>query len=204
MSNSEQVLHINDTDIDSGEVIDQGEVQESNAPMKQRAQAQPTSSPGVIDDTIDRRRLIQSIKNKYKAFPDRLSHVDMQSLETLSIDELDLLREDCRYSINTHGSSGHAELLYRMGMIGIENVACTFTPLKLEGYAMMVTQPHIMDLVKEIALDYEELIYVDPKIRLGQALLLSALTLHVNNSGKESTQVTTEISESLREKNKDL
>lgn len=80
------------------------------------------------------------------------------------------------------------EWLGSIGLGMIEDTLVSFTPVKAQGLGRLGQDPDFQDLWKEISLDMLNIMYVDPKVRMGAYLAKNIYMLHHLNCMKEEQE----------------
>lgn len=141
------------------------------------------------EDIIYKNKLISNIKQYYEIFKKFLIDKDVSNLEERNIQDLEKLLMEIKDIVSNRNIKQNIDSAIQSIPIGIEFMACSYTPLKLNGFSqMLLSNEEFFYNCHEIILEYELLdnIKTKPEFRLGYQIILSAMLCHKMNSIKEN------------------
>lgn len=136
------------------------------------------------NDIIDRRRLILKIKEYKQLLSHKLNGLNLDSLDTLSIDALEDLLKDIEFTV---GVSSSAATLKAMSEGTFNAVGGMFNTPGL-GTALCMN-PEYVDTIHEVGIKYSSYIYQDPLLRLGLIVSQTAAVLYQMNRNQEMAKL---------------
>lgn len=125
-----------------------------------------------------------------------------EDLNSKTIQELDVLLAEIKYTVNSKNNTFGMENAFKTGNIMIETMTNRFTNYDLTGYSqIMNNDDRVLDTVAEISLNYQNLSYVSPEKRLMYYMISSAIAVNSMNKAKQNQKVITDnLSKKLDEK----
>jgi hypothetical protein len=133
---------------------------------------------------------IEKINQYLHHFPDVKKDVKInpKKLETFSSNEIADILHQVQLRVQHRNTQAISAAVFNQVMFGVEKVACSYTPLKLQGFALAVEgNQAIQDSLIELQIQYlSEKRIIDPKIRLAMGLLTTAGGVHLANCNKEA------------------
>lgn len=148
------------------------------------------------NDIIERRRLILKIKEYKQLLAHKLNGINLDSLDTLSIDALEDLLKDIEFTV---GVSSSAATLKAMSEGTFNAVGGMFNTPGL-GTALCMN-PEYVDTIHEVGIKYSSYIYQDPLVRLGLIVSQTAAVLYQLNRNQEMAKLgSTPVSSTYTEK----
>lgn len=144
--------------------------------------------PLTKEELLLKRKMIMSIKRWHDEFGKHLGHINIFELEAMSLSELDALLEECKFIVCNRNSGKTAEFGFRMGIKTLERLGPKLN-LKLSGlHDMMMAQEEINDLLREVVLTYEDMVYIPPEFRLISCTAAIMFSVDSANRGAESVK----------------
>lgn len=161
------------------------------------------------EQRIEKTKLIMKLKRYKEIYAKHLEDFDLSKahLDTLSFHELGLLLEEVKFHVGCRNS---ADFFLKSTLTGLavgEKLTSQFTPLKVEGLTYILAQDdEFKNIVEEIGLEYQDLTYAPPHIRLMYIISKTAFALHNQNLQKEmiNQNVSGKVNPNTRDKFKDL
>lgn len=124
----------------------------------------------------DRRRLILVIKVYLNEFPKQLETFKKHKLEKLKKEELEKLKQEIEYVMGQKQNINTAVNSMIMGINVLEQVALSFTPLKLSGTtAALAADEDAVNDMKCVAIKHMDLVHLEPESRLAMRVLTTAM-----------------------------
>jgi hypothetical protein len=164
--------------------------------------------PMTASDIIYKNKIMAKIKQYKETFQELLIQVNIDSLEEKNINELETLLLMIKEIVANRNMKKNIQQVINTIPIGIEYIATSFTPLKLNGYSdLLIKDPEFYYNCQEIILEYDlfDNINTRPEYRLGYQMVLSALLCHKINCIKESQiNLNKPISEDVKNKYSNL
>lgn len=158
------------------------------------------------EDIKIKRKLIIHIKNYIREFPTCLSEFSKIDLSKKSIHELENYLEEIKLIVCQSNSGGVLVGVFHGTCDVIESVApiinCDLTGLKY----IASSNPNILNSVKELSLEYQNLNYIPPEKRLAMLMLQMCYALNtVNKTNKKiEKNLNCSVSENIIQKYDDL
>jgi len=120
------------------------------------------------EDQLKHKRLQFKIESYFHVFAKYLSNETAIEYEYLSIEELTNKLEDIKYLVGCRNTSGAMSLVMKRGFGVLEGQITMITGINVDNtFAnMLEDSPEIEDIVNEVVLEYQDLIYVNPAYRL--------------------------------------
>lgn len=170
--------------------------------MQQQTQLQQIYTPPVNPaDIIQKRKYIEKINLYVKNFPEYLTHFDLNNLNTKSLQEVEMLADEVKFTVGCRNSSQQLEGFFIVGSTLIENLG-PMLGLQTKGLTGMLVNKTNLDTVKEIGIEMSEMVYTEPHIRLTQMILMTTLACHRNN--RSANLLDKPIREEIKNKYNDL
>ena len=144
-----------------------------------------SQAPDIEKFSIERRNLILLLEQYLEHFSHKLKKFTKINFESLNISELEKLKDEMDFTLGCRSSVNTGVQAFATGLQAVEYVACSYTPLKLEGLSQLLTDPDVIDDVKLIMLQNTTIIKTKPEHRLLYKIISTALLLHNINSYKE-------------------
>ena len=134
----------------------------------------------------DRKRLLLLIEFHINEFPVKLANYKKVKLEKQSNKELQKLLEEMQFTLGATSNvrAGVQAMCFSIKIF--EDLAVTFTPLKIKGLSGVCNDPEVIDDMKAICLKHMNLMHVEPEARLGLRLMTTAMALHNMNDALEA------------------
>ena len=168
------------------------------------AEAQPvmgleqTPMPVYEELTDEEREYKDGMKAKIRSyvlvFPERCQHlVDMNRLESdgFTFEEVEKLLERVKFTVNIYDGFGSLNLYtngINLGIKGMEAVG-TKMGMKVDGLTRVaMTNKQIQDQVKECALQFANVSYVDPTVKLVGSLVTAMVQMDAIRRVQEQTE----------------
>ena len=189
MSKQKEV-HINDTKFNMVDVLENKneEEQENNKEEEKEIEnIEEEKAPEINykkEENVEEKRKRLLVISRYKnstRFGEWLKkqgfNFNSKDLEEMSNDELETMINDIRFCIATKNTNGMYGKLSTQGILVIENV---LRPIyNVDGLSQMLSNDQTyLDTVEELALEYQNYLYVQPQYRLMYSVLSSAYLVH--------------------------
>lgn len=157
---------------------------------------------------IERMKLKNKIMRYRELFPHHLAHFEyrMEEIDQMSDRELEFLIEELSIAVNTRNSSGLTKMLYFESCRFLE-VGGAMVGLQVAGLSEALKQNQaIHDVLNELALKYENDMFMQPEIRLAYLTCTTAVALHkLNSTGNTiSNFLSKEVPKSVADEYADL
>lgn len=135
-----------------------------------------------VTDPLSRRKLIMTIKLYAEWFREKLSKINIASLEELEEEALRNLLEEIKFIIRANNSCTFNYAACK-GFIGLfERIGCS-SGYKLEGLSSLVdTDENMKDIIKEISLEFAESNWTTVSPYMRGCYLLGATMFSLHNS----------------------
>lgn len=152
--------------------------------------AQP--SKPTIDEILEKTKLILKLRRFAEFQKKNLEDFDLsrEKLNELSTDDLRILLEQVKFSVGCRNSG---DFFYKsvLGATNIaENMAVKFSSFRVQGLTfLLANDEEFKNVINEIALENQELTYLNPYQRLGYIFMKNALQLHQMNANREAIGV---------------
>jgi len=145
--------------------------------------AQPDQKkPTIVTAPIgERRNLIFKIIQYSTNFPKVFDQfkIDLTNIETLEEEELKKTLDHVRCSISCDRCTRAFVKTSYIGFHMIEGIATKLTPLRIKGFAdVMNSDEGVNDTIKEIAIEYGDMTYINPFYRLGLMTMQTMAEMH--------------------------
>lgn len=162
-------------------------------PVRYESKIVPRKPNGSFEDAIERRARFQVLASyrhssrfaKYLA--DNGFDMSLEYIKNLSIDDLDQLIADIRYTISLKNKTlGMAETTLT-GIAMIEPFVSMLTPLKVDGLSLALSrEDKFLDLIEEYALENQSLKWVGPEYNLMLVVMKTALVVNQTHKRLEN------------------
>lgn len=152
--------------------------------MDKRAAAPSTAAKN--QDFLYKRRLILKIRQYATAFPEECGkQVSGKDLENLTEPDLECLMQEIKFTVGSRASSIVTNQMAGAGLVGLESVLKEKFAYEVAGPEIRLSQIMASEdcqyLVKELSLEYMDIIYTRPEIRAGVYLFNAVNTIDVIN-----------------------
>lgn len=162
--------------------------------------------PLSFDEVKEKRKLIIQIKNYVREFPQALQEFSTIDFNSKNIPDLNNYLEEIKITVCNKNSGGIMLGVFRGGCDILENVA-PVVGMDLTNLSRVVVENQaIVDSVKEISLEYQNLNYIPPEKRLCLMMLQTCYALNSFNKYNKKMNNTLEknIDENINDKYSDL
>ena len=133
------------------------------------------------EEKEERRQLIRKIGRYRALFPKELEDIQTTGLDSMPLEQLRDLGQDVEFLVGTRRSAKAVRGLFIGGIQGVE-AAGPFLGLELKGLAnVAAASEDLLSTVDEVAVKWENQIYIDPVARLGLAVVQLALAVDSHN-----------------------
>ena len=163
-------------------------------------------NPLSFDEVKEKRKLIIQIKNYVREFPQALQEFSTIDFKSKSIPDLNNYLEEIKITVCNKNSGGLMLGAFRASCNLLENVA-PVVGFDLTGLgSIAIENKAIVDSVKEISLEYQNLNYIPPEKRLALMMLQMCYSLNSVNKYNKKMDNTLEknIDENINDKYSDL
>lgn len=220
MSGEVITMQLNKSGVDLGALRNNKQEQQA-APLQEQPQPAPPQEfadsinvvPSPIEqppeDIVEKRKLITKIQSYQMS--ERLSkyikHLGIGDLESKTVAELNDTLREVQYccGIRSNGRFWYNAFINAVG--GAEFLMINNTNLKVTGLQQTIAaSEEAKDLVEEISLKHQSLVYIQPEARLGLLLLQTTIMLHQVNAAKDEANkfLSASTSESVVNKYSDI
>lgn len=201
MSKTKEV-NINDTKFNMKDVLKFDEEPKDKNDKNDNVEPEPKpEEPGPSinykeEQNVEEKRKRLLVINRYKnssRFGEWLTkqgfNFDSKTLEAMSNEELETMINDIRFCIATKNTNGMYGRLSTQGVVILENI---LRPVyKIDGLSKILeSEPTYLDTVEELALEYQNYLYVQPQYRLMYCVLSSAYIVHSQHTMLEKLSKT--------------
>lgn len=141
------------------------------------------------EDSIERRNLISKIQAYgMSRLAKYIKHINIAAVEQKSIVELNDMLREIRYCVGVRSNSRFWWNAFTSGLGAAEHMMVNYTGLHVYGLQQALVQSEeASDLVEEIALKHQSLVFIEPEARLGLLVLQTTLCLHQVNLAREES-----------------
>jgi hypothetical protein len=163
-------------------------------------------NPLTVDEVKEKRKIIIQIKNYVREFPQVLQDFSTIDFNSKSIHDLNNYLEEIKITVCNRNSGGLLIGAFKAGCNVLENVA-PVVGFDLTGLGnIAIENKAIVDSVKEISLEYQNLNYIPPEKRLALMMLQMCYALNSVNKYNKKMDNTLEknIDENINDKYSDL
>lgn len=185
-------------------ITSEEEGQDSSAPNE-------TASGVGSANSGSRRNLLSKYRTYVTRYRSKLEELGAKDLLELDVNEAsdEQLTEACeeiRMMLVNNGTVDGTKQMAVMALHAVENIACNFTPLKIQGYTNALTANESFMMALELELiDCTHAIRMTPRQQIVLTMASTALTLHItNSSASPSPPISIEQAQAVEKKYGDL
>lgn len=203
MSAQPEKIQLNKDSIDLSSIQVNAPAPEPAAPEPAPTPAPEAIAPVVIDDPVEKRKLILTIENYYAShiFGKCLAKFP-RALEEKSIAELENVLKDIKFTVANVTSGSFVNSLFGHTIKTIEKVSA-FTNLDLTGLnKSLCEQDETFVLLEEIRLEHQSYTYTRPEYRLAFLVARTALAVNAQNKLKAAALKSTAPAPTEKEESK--
>lgn len=130
-----------------------------------------------------KRKRIQKIIKYHKTFPKKLGKPPkITELDKYDLQKLDLVLKECKYTIGCANANKTMTKMANGAIMALEK-ASPYIGLNLNGLsAELMADEDFQDNLKELMLEYDEVVYTKPEYRLIQTLMMKGAMIHTKNN----------------------
>jgi hypothetical protein len=185
--------------LDLGEVVNkENEAQTEELPIINEPITDSYTIPEEVltpEEVKEKRKLIIHIKNYLKEFPDALSEFKRIDFNGSSIDQLNKFMDEIKLTV-CHSNSGGLFLGLFHGSCDLLESTAPLIKWDLTGLKYIASKnPMIINSVKELILEYQNLNYIPPDKRL--ALMMVQMCYTLNNVNKVNNKIEDKLNKTL-------
>lgn len=167
----------------------------------------------AYDDKNDKyihRSLIMQLRNYQNSSFGRsgvLAEYDFTKLEYKTIEELQLMLEDVKFSVSASSGTMFTSQMFSQVLYGFEKSVTRSGLLDLTGITQNVLlTPNIDKYIEELALEYQQFTYTKPIYKIGYIVASKAMFINEVNESKKMTQekLKQPVNDDIAEKFSDL
>lgn len=111
-------------------------------------------------------------------------------IRDLPPDEIYDILYECKVKVQQRNQGTFTSNVANMGFYGVETIACKFTPVRLQGFALACqSNETIQDTIAEIQIKHMgKFKLIEPEYRLMMAVLYCGANIHLQNVGREELE----------------
>ena len=176
-----------------GEKVNHKPVQQQNQSFNQPVQPKKIMINGTEDDYIKKRNLVNKCKLYIDEFPERLTNLHggdpatfKHRLRELDCPQLEILIENIKFEISAPSTKILFNNAFFILMNQTESLSNSFG-YNINGLSEQLKKNNdVNDALRELSCQFDLSNYTTPEIRLGSAILLTAMSIYNSNKITES------------------
>ena len=137
----------------------------------------------------DRSKKILILEFYLMEFPKKLEGYKEIVLQSLTLAQLDALKEEFTFVISTQSNVNYCIQTFSQAIVFTEAILCTHTPIQAQGLSLLLKDPALIDDIKAWSLENIDLIRTKPEHRILSKVLSSIVLLHNANSKNNITNI---------------
>ena len=205
---------INKLDLFNESKVNNKPVQQQNQSFNQPVQPKKIIINGTEDDYIKKRNLVNKCKLYIDEFPERLNNLHggdpatfKHRLRELDCPQLEILIENIKFEISAPSTKILFNNAFFILMNQTESLSNSLFNININGLCEQLKKNNdVNDALRELSCQFDLTNYTTPEIRLGSAILLTAMSIYNTNKISESidNHLETPIDPDIQEQFKNL